>query len=83
MPFYEHFFPAKLSENRWQNLCTGHNDSNCKIAKKLAAYLQDLVGKSVSEGPNQYTNLQGIPEARQVNCSVDHYGEACAFFSLP
>ena len=27
---------------------------------------QDLVGKAVQCGPNQYTNLQGIPEARQV-----------------
>lgn len=27
--------------------------------------LQELVGVTVKEGPNQYTNLQGIPEARQ------------------
>jgi len=28
--------------------------------------VQEMVGNAVSSGPNQYTNLFGIPETRQV-----------------
>ena len=40
----------------------------CNQCGPMSDYLdlQELVGKAVSEGPNQYTNLQGIPQIRKV-----------------